>query len=93
MKAVIISLFALLSFSAMANDVSSAVSSVEVENRASCTEVDRTMRKCINTVCVYKIELFCRADAQDFTTKVGVVEYTNLSGEKVTKATSVKVIR
>ena len=93
MKAVIISLFALVSFSAMANNISSAVYSVEAENRASCTEVDRSTRKCINTACVYKIEYFCRADAADFTTKVGVIEYLGLSGEKVVKATSVKVIR
>lgn len=93
MKAALISLFALLSFSAFAGDVTTAVSNVESENRASCTEVDRSMRKCINTVCVYKIEYFCRGEASDFTTKVGVVEYTNFSGEKVKKTTSVKVLQ
>lgn len=93
MKALLIAALTLFSVSAMAESIDGAVARVEMEEGASCTQVDQTLRKCFNTVCLYTNIYSCSSDVESFDLKVKVIEYTNFSNERIIKARGTKIVR
>lgn len=91
MKALIAGLFILTSFAASAESVRQAVTRVEIQNDAACTQVDQTWKKCLNTLCYYSNKYYCSSDLSDFELVVKIKEYTKFDGEKVIKTRGIKI--
>ena len=93
MKTLIVALFTLFSVSAMAGSIDAAVTRVEMNEGATCAQVDQTLRKCFNTVCAYTNVYFCETETGTFDLNVKVIEYTNFSGERIIKVRGTNILR
>lgn len=93
MKSLLIASLCLFSISAMAESVKDVVARMEATHEVSCSKVDQTMKKCMNTACMYTNIYACSSEVDSFGMKVKVLEYTGMDSERKIEARGVTLDR